>query len=464
MRLPALFLLTAACALATACNTTKPMQIDRPTDETVALDTETGRREALEPISFEANSEPLRYFKTTIAIRHGTNIIAFPPNVEGVDAFCNAVDFADDLGIAYAGSSGVMEGWSGKLGIIFYDVMRSAGYDLAGDPDQLFGVEEDKSRARYVVAGRIDSLKANICQKHHWYDARPLNEFAGEAQMSVTWAVQDLRSEEVVFEAQEDGYFHTDALVRGGYQHILDGAFADSAGRLARNQAFRTAVAKADPIQEVAAAQPVPDEPIYLPRLPLSDQRFQQRAERNLAATVTLFSANGHGSGVIVSTDGYILTNEHVVDQAEAMSVRLSNGLEVVGQVVRRHKNRDIALVKIPLNGLPAASITFERPGIGEDVFVIGTPAEQAFASTVTRGVYGGMRTIDMGIGVPMEWVRHDAAVIGGNSGGPIFDDSGNVIGLVSWGHGDYESLNFGVPIASGLDFLNVRLQGAEGS
>jgi S1-C subfamily serine protease len=439
------------------------MDIERPDKVAVMLDEGSGKRAASEPVSFPGSNEPFIYVKTAIAIRNGTTIFSMPPNVEGVDAFCNAVNFRTDHKSVWTGSSGVLGGWQSDTGVIFYDVMTSAGYEMAGNPDQLFEVNEDTSRSRYQVAGRIDRMRGNLCQQHSWWDARPLGNYAGELSMSVTWAVLDTLSQETVYQTQTEGYFQTGELSQDGINRIILGAFADAAGVLAGDSGFRDLVAERDQSAVAAAAEPLSDEPIFLPKLPESAQRFQDVSAERIAAAVTIRSGNSHGSGVVVSSNGYILTNEHVVDRAEQVTVIFAIGIEVVGNVLRFHKARDVAVVKVPMNGLPASPITAQEPRIGEDVFVVGTPVDTAFSSTVTRGIFGGSKRM-VGISGPaMDWIRHDAATIGGNSGGAIYDAQGNVIGLISWGARGQESLNFGVPIMSGLSYLNIQLQGTAG-
>lgn len=466
MRFLPIIVVGVACFGAAACNAnmTAPMQIERSAEPAVTQDADSGKRAAAEPVRFTADNAPFRFVRTTIAIRNGTRIFAQPAEVEGVDAFCNAVDFRDDHGMVWSGGSQELGAWRSDTGVIFYDVMQSAGYDLAGDPDQLFEIEDDTSRARFHVAGRIDRMKGNLCEEHHIWDARPLGNFAGEMSMDVTWAVLDTLSQETVYQTQTRGYHQTGRLSKDGITRIMHGAFADAAGILARDAGFQRTVAKSDAEAPTASERPLPAEPIFLARMPASDRSFQDIAEDRLAAAVTIIKGGGHGSGVVIAENGYILTNEHVVGGAEQVSVAFDTGVTVTGTVLRRHKARDIALVKVPMTGLTAAPIAERPPRIGADVFVVGTPLDTELDSTVTRGIFGGTKTMQ-GVGGPeMEWIRHDAAAFPGNSGGAVYDENGNVIGLIALGVGDRESLNFGVPIDSGLAFLNIRWRGAPGS
>ena len=158
--------------------------------------------------------------------------------------------------------------------------------------------------------------------------------------------------------------------------------------------------------------------------------------------------ARGLGSGFIMSSDGYIVTNAHVVDGATEVVVKLTDRREFTARVVGVDKRTDIALVKIEANDLPAlafgAKSAVKR---GEWVIAIGSPF--GFENSVSAGVVSGVhRALPEGQMVP--FIQTDVAVNPGNSGGPLLNAAGQVVGVNSQIYsrsGGYMGLSFAIPV-----------------
>jgi serine protease Do len=160
------------------------------------------------------------------------------------------------------------------------------------------------------------------------------------------------------------------------------------------------------------------------------------------------FQSNSLGSGFIISSDGYILTNAHVVEAADEITVRLYDKREFKAKVIGSDRRTDIALLKIEATGLPA--VKFGDPNklkVGEWVIAIGSPF--TFDNTVTAGIVSAKgRSLPQENFVP--FIQTDAAVNPGNSGGPLFNMKGEVVGINSQIYsrtGGYMGLSFAVPI-----------------
>ncbi len=158
--------------------------------------------------------------------------------------------------------------------------------------------------------------------------------------------------------------------------------------------------------------------------------------------------AKSLGSGVIISADGYILTNNHVVSDAEEIIVRLSDHRELVASVVGTDERSDIALLKIEAENLPAARLgKSEQLKVGEWVLAIGSPF--GFERTATAGIVSAKgRALPRENYVPFS--QTDVAINPGNSGGPLFNMDGEVIGVNSQifsRTGGYMGLSFAIPI-----------------
>jgi len=156
----------------------------------------------------------------------------------------------------------------------------------------------------------------------------------------------------------------------------------------------------------------------------------------------------GLGSGFIVSADGVILTNAHVVDDATEVTVKLTDRREFRAKVVGSDKPSDIAVLKIDANGLPTVKLgssMYEK--VGEWVLAIGSP--YGFENSVTSGIVSAKsRSLPDGAYIP--FIQTDVAVNPGNSGGPLFNMNGEVIGINSQiftRTGGYQGLSFAIPI-----------------
>ena len=172
-------------------------------------------------------------------------------------------------------------------------------------------------------------------------------------------------------------------------------------------------------------------------------------------SVVAVFSGSGMGSGFLVSNDGYLLTNHHVVGGATTVRVRWSDGFETTGEVVRVDKRRDVALVKTSPHGRQPLALRRATPGVGDAVFAIGTPLDEKLQGTVTKGIVSANRIID-----GFAYIQSDVGVDHGNSGGPLVDDKGRVIGItvIKIAPDDTQrGLNLFIPIGDALDFLSLK-------
>jgi serine protease Do len=146
----------------------------------------------------------------------------------------------------------------------------------------------------------------------------------------------------------------------------------------------------------------------------------------------------GTGSGFIISPDGYILTNNHVVEGASRVTVRLLDNREFTARTVGTDPSTDVAVIKIAATGLPAVSFgNSDSTRIGEWVLAIGNPLGEAFTFTVTAGIVSAkgrpLRGLEQVPGYSIQdFIQTDAAINPGNSGGPLVNVHGEVIGINS--------------------------------
>ena len=162
----------------------------------------------------------------------------------------------------------------------------------------------------------------------------------------------------------------------------------------------------------------------------------------------------GIGSGFIINEEGYILTNYHVVKGAQEISVTLSNDVTTTAQVVNYDENQDVAMIKITDENveIPATVELGDSDALqpGEEVIAIGTPLSTELSSTVTKGIISATsRSVAVESGVTMNLIQTDAAINAGNSGGPLVNTKGEVVGINSSKiSGEaVEGIGFSIPI-----------------
>lgn len=165
------------------------------------------------------------------------------------------------------------------------------------------------------------------------------------------------------------------------------------------------------------------------------------------------FQSRSLGSGFIISADGYILTNAHVVDAADEVTVRLTDKREFSAKVIGSDRRTDVALIKIEAANLPRVTIGKpEQLKVGEWVAAIGSPF--GFENSITAGIVSAKgRSLPQENYVP--FIQTDVAINPGNSGGPLFNMNGEVVGINSQifsRTGGYMGLSFAIPIDVAID------------
>ena len=165
-------------------------------------------------------------------------------------------------------------------------------------------------------------------------------------------------------------------------------------------------------------------------------------------------TATGIGSGIILTADGYVLTNRHVVEGTQSLTATLADGAEYPASVVTISDKTDLALVKVQATGLKAATIGDSGAvAVGQTAIAIGSPLG-TYTETVTKGIVSALnRTItvrDEETGRPTTLnglIQTDAAINQGNSGGPLLNGSGDVVGVNTATASSAEGIGFAIPI-----------------
>lgn len=170
-----------------------------------------------------------------------------------------------------------------------------------------------------------------------------------------------------------------------------------------------------------------------------------------------------YGSGFIISKDGYVLTNNHVVEDADKVVVKLNDRRELEADVIGKDERTDVALLKIKASDLPAVKIgNPDKLKVGQPVLAIGSPF--GFDYSATAGIVSAKsRSLPNESYVP--FIQTDVAINPGNSGGPLFNSDGEVIGINSQIYsrsGGYMGLAFAIPIDVAMDVVNQLKAGGK--
>lgn len=161
------------------------------------------------------------------------------------------------------------------------------------------------------------------------------------------------------------------------------------------------------------------------------------------------FKREGAGSGFIISEDGYILTNSHVVGDADRIRVKLHDGREFDAQRIGSDENSEVALIKIDVENLPTVDLGNSSDlQVGEWVVAVGNPF--GLTETVTAGIVSALGRNNIGIADYENFIQTDAAINPGNSGGPLLNIKGDVVGIntaIYSQSGGYMGVGFAIPI-----------------
>ena len=182
-------------------------------------------------------------------------------------------------------------------------------------------------------------------------------------------------------------------------------------------------------------------------------------AENN-PSVVTVKTGSSHGSGFIVSSDGLIITNAHVVEKApEVVTVVFADGTQAAADVIGFAKDGlDLAVLQIyPNEKLPTVTLASSSAiAVGQRVYALGTPVDTEYQNSFTQGNISKLTEGKFDV------IQHDAAIFGGNSGGPLLNERGEVIGVNYAGVGAPGKLNTGLNFAISVDNLKQFLTAVE--
>jgi serine protease DegQ len=170
------------------------------------------------------------------------------------------------------------------------------------------------------------------------------------------------------------------------------------------------------------------------------------------------------GSGVIVSPEGYILTNNHVIESADEIEVALADGRKVSAKLIGTDPETDLAVIKIGLKNLPAITLgRLENTKVGDVVLAIGNPF--GVGQTVTMGIVSALGRNHLGINTFENFIQTDAAINPGNSGGALVDSAGNLLGIntaIYSRSGGSMGIGFAIPVTTVKNVMEAIIKNGQ--
>jgi len=356
----------------------------------------------------------------------------------------------------------------------FRSELQKHGYPLPGPketplfqekPDDAAPSQADQSLQIGVI---VSQVLTNLCLKGN-------ATWTGEAYLRLEWQVFAPDQRKVIFKTVSEGVFQSrQAGLEGAAPPIVAEAFsvgvrnllADPAFALALQTPYDSAAAAANasilppsrPAPPSAAGKPVPGPAVSIDNLPAAQPggEMSKVIGQVRQGVVTVLTDGRSGTGFYIGQSGWLLSNQHVVGNARAVRVRLPGGRELPAEVLRVDTARDVALLKTEPPGVRPLPLRLDEPGLGEDVYALGSPLGDTFNTTLTRGILSGVRMLN-----GQEFLQSDVAILPGSSGGPLLDRSGQVVGITVAGLGarGMAGMNFFIPLASAVERLNLQLQ-----
>lgn len=324
--------------------------------------------------------------------------------------------------------------------------LRQLGYVDAVEEQSAFSRAPGPS-GDFELAASLRGIEAHLCTDGP-------RETQGGVWMQFRWELFAAKQQRVVHSLTTEGSFSTEKFAELAVDDLFERAFVS---------ALRNALADPTMAQRLAAdagaaaaLAPAPDAGrarLALARLPTAQDAPDAEFTAHRSSVVTVLSGVGSGSGFFIDAQGYVLTNYHVVGDAKYVKVKLANGRELVGEVLRSDSVRDVALVKTEAVALRSLAIGKQAPAVGDELAIISSPYGEAFASSLSKGVLSGVSAVN-----GLQYLQSDAKALPGSSGGPLIRRDGSVVGLVQGSIGAVPGagLNLFVPIDDALARLGI--------
>lgn len=339
----------------------------------------------------------------------------------------------------------------------FQSEFKRNNYNVISQDDNRFSMQK-KASSDLSIGATIKKIKLAHCGKSTSANLKVYSQ--NSSYIKVHWEVFDNLSRKVIYVTQTEGL---DTSLRSspkmnGAATSFGLAFQQSVAGLLSQQDFVDILTNNR--NNTTVSDTSTEKNKVFKNIDLSygnsSTDFSNQIDKIKQASATIRTTSGHGSGFVISHSGYVLTNDHVVNQNNQVLV-IIQGKVHNATLIKSDPLRDVALLKIEGDFIGrAVKISSDAANLGEKIFVIGTPLDESLDFTITSGIISANRDLK-----GKSYYQTDAAVNPGNSGGPVFDDHGNVIGMTVSGHftkdGGSRNINYLIPISSALSSLGIK-------
>ncbi|MCO4806931.1 MAG: trypsin-like peptidase domain-containing protein [Flavobacteriales bacterium] len=302
---------------------------------------------------------------------------------------------------------------------------------LQSHSDDLFNVGTSKPKiADILIAGRVEEfgLKRNSGSGYSG---------SYTSDIVINWQVYDRHNQEIILkrDVESEYTFQSHLISEQFYNGVLDNFYIF----LGEDKAFIEAIQgiDADQIAEIIesdslTAEEEASDKVSIQRVRLEEvEDFSDLIEMAMKSSVTVLidQNQGHGSGVVVSSNGYIVTNEHVTNGAKLIDIQFSNGMTLPADLISSSEKHDLSLLKVRASGLTALPIisNSDLAREGEEVYVIGAPGDTELSQSVSKGIISAKRNID-----GVKFIQTDTKISPGSSGSPLINNEGEIIGIIN--------------------------------
>ncbi len=361
--------------------------------------------------------------------------------------------------------------------------LEPLGYDIVSALNIDFDEEmiDEFMRGEYKISAKIIDADIDACGTTNGIFKTIISpEYKGKLFLKIEWAVYDNLRKTTVYKTVTEGYTNLKQSSSEGLEIMISDAFGMAAHNFGTDKHFhdliffgktppddwRKSKKKKNTESRPRAFNPMED--VIIKNPPLSKTALNNHIDETLEIAVLVQGGIGHGSGFFITNQGHILTNHHVVGNAMRVRIVTANKKEkLIAEVLRVDKKRDVALLKLEkipedlkIETVPIQTIW---PKVSADIYALGAPSSTRMQGTLTKGIISAHRKKFKVFGVNMDFIQGDVQTIGGNSGGALLDEYGNIIGLSVAGMyqkiGESDSgLNLFIPIEDALKHLDIEL------
>ena len=366
-----------------------------------------------------------------------------------------------------------------ELSRVFNNVLEGQGYDVVRYLDMTFQeeIENEFLRTEYRISGKIIDAKMDANYDNHERIGIFIygdEGYKGELYLKIEWSVFDALRRKTVYKTTTEGTGKNPYANSDGVTMMVNSAFEMATHNLAADNGFHNLIARGIgpenyPPKKKHDNRPLlfePDEKLTIDAPPLSRKSMTNTINAAQKNAVLVQAGTGHGSGFFISNEGHIITNNHVVGNAQRVRIVTSGKAEkLIAQVLRTDTARDVALLK--LENIPddfkiqLMPLRLDWPKVSEDIYALGAPKSTRLEGTLSKGIVSAHRKNYRFVGGKENFIQGDVPIHGGNSGGPLYDARGNIIGISVIGMYMHEGkrssdLNLFIPIGEALDRLGI--------